>query len=416
MIVKALIVNRSDPPYIPHGTSNATRQSIKNILTKVVEGINDNESSFSDDAVAMMIKHYYHDDIRFSVNREEDLELLAKLLLYKSFSTTITDAAACCSVRYHCFLSNFNPNLRDLLQLFSGSHLHLYRTLMVLTDDPVTSTTIRLITPELIKEYADELFPLFIEELCGIVSMFNIELSITQSFNNSNHFIIAVSVIDKMSSAQFREIVQKRMDEFVFKRGLYFTSKQLDSKRRLTCLQMLTSLYSELTAEVNDMFYCAMWEKASDRQLAGACIPNIQRVANRSVVEKIFFRLMKDGSRQRRYLAGMLLVQLAHRDELSILEVQRQLTEAINSSLTTLDNNTIDLMQENDSQITSERLDQALLNLLLQLSFFSDRVSNQMLSNNDYRVPDITNFDEEFSHLIDVDCYASCIVRPSSSV
>jgi hypothetical protein len=221
---------------------------------------------------------------------------------------------------------------------------------MVLTDDPVTSTTIRLITPELIKEYADELFPLFIEELCGIVSMFNIELSITQSFNNSNHFIIAVSVIDKMSSAQFREIVQKRMDEFVFKRGLYFTSKQLDSKRRLTCLQMLTYLYSELTAEVNDMFYCAMWEKASDRQLACACIPNIRRVANRSVVEQIFPQLMMDGSRQRRYLAGMLLVQLAHRDELSILEVQRKLTEAINSPLTTLGNNNIDLMQENDSQ------------------------------------------------------------------
>ena len=210
MIVKALIVNRSDPSYIPHGTSKAARLCIKNIFTKVVEGIKDNESSFSEDAVAAIIKHYYHDDIRFSVNTEEDLELLAKLLSYKSFSTTITDAAACCSVRYHCFLFNFNPNLHNLLQIFSGSHLHLYRTLIVLTDDSVTTTTIQLITPELIREYANELFPLFIEELCGIVTMFNVELSIPKSFNNSNHFKIAVSIIDKMSPIRFRELVQKR--------------------------------------------------------------------------------------------------------------------------------------------------------------------------------------------------------------
>jgi hypothetical protein len=416
VIVKALIINRSDLPYTPSDTSSAARQCIKNILTQVVEGINDDGSSFSDDAVAMVIKHYYHDDIRFSVDTEEELELLAKLLSYKSFSTTITDAAACCSVRYHCFLSNFNPDLHVLLQLFSGSHLHLYHTLMVITDDSVTSTTIRLITPEVIKEYADELFPLFIDELCEIVTSFNVELSIPQSFNNSNHFKIAVSVIDKMSPARFQEMIQKRMDESVFKRSLYSTSKQLDNKRRLTCLQMLTSLYGELTAEVNDMFYCAMWEKASDRQLACACIPNIRRVANRSVVDQLFPQLMTNGSRQRRYLAGILLVQLARCDELSKLEVQRKLTEAINSSLTTLDNNNIDLMQENGSRITNERLDQALLDLLLQLSFFSDRVSNQTLNNNDYRVPHITNFDEEFSRLIDVDCYASCIVRPSSSV
>lgn len=416
MIVKALIVNRSDPPYIPHSTSNAARQCIKNILKKVVEGINDHESSFSEDAVSTMIKHYYHDDLRFSVNTEEDLELLANLLSCKSFSATITDAAACCFVRYHCFLSNFNPNLCDLCQIFSGSHLRLYRTLMVLPDDSVTSATIRLITSELIKEYADELFPLFIEELCGIVTMFNAELTISQSFNNSNHFKIAVSVIDKMSPVRFRELVQQRMDESVFKRGLYCTSKQLDSKRRLTCLQIITSLYGELTVEVNDMFYCTMWEKASDRQLACACIPNIRQVANRSVAEQLFSQLMTNGSRQRRYLAGMLLVQLARCDELSIFEVQRKLTEAINSPLTILDNNNIDLMQENGSQIPYERLDQALLNLLLQLSFFSNRVSNQTLTNDDYRVPNIINFDEEFSRLIDVDCYASCIVRPFPSV
>ena len=162
------------------------------------------------------------------------------------------------------------------------------------------------------------------------------------------------------------------------------------------------------------MFYCAMWEKASNRQLACACIPNIRQVANRSVAEQLFLQLMTNGSRQRRYLAGMLLVQLARRDELSILEVQRKLTEAINSPLTTLDNNNIDLMQGNGSRVPNERLDQALLNLLLQLSFFSDRVSNQTLTNDDYHVPNIMNFDEEFSRLIDVDCYASCIVRPPS--
>lgn len=80
-----------------------------------------------------------------------------------------------------------------------------------------------------------------------------------------------------------------------------------------------------------------------------------------------------------------------------------------------LDNNNVDLMEENRSQITSERLDRALFNLLIQLSFIPNQVSDQILSGSDYRVPEITNFEVEFSRVVDADSYASCIILPSFS-
>jgi hypothetical protein len=416
VIVKALIVNRPDLPYIPRGTSIAARQCIRNILKKVAEA-NENDSSLSDDAIATMIRHYYHGNIKFSADTEEELQLLSKLLVqsYTSFSPMIIDAAACALVRSQCFLSDFNTNLFDLLRLFNGSYLRLYRTLILLADDSVTGVTIRLITVQLIKKYDDELFPLFVQELCEIVTKFNTNLSLSQPFNNSNHFTIAISVINEMSAARFREVVEHQIDESFFKRGLYCTSKQLNNDRRLVCLQILTRLYGELTDEVNDMFYCAMWEKASDRQIACACISFIQRVASRSIVEQLFTQLITNGSRQRRYLSGMLLVQLARCDEVSTFEVQRKLTEAIDSPLSMLGNTEIDLMKESENRIKRERLDQALFNLLMQLSFIPNQVSNEILSNSDYRIPDITNFEEEFSHIVDADCCASCIVLPFCS-
>ena len=421
VIVKALIVNRSDLPYIPRGTSKLAYQSVKNILTEVSQEFYDNNSSLSDDTISVMIKHYYHGDIRFTTDdTEQALKLLATLHANTSFPKKIKDATACALIRVQCFLSNFKPNLADLLYLFNGSYLRLYQSLMLLVDDSVTNRTIRLITLELIKKYDDELFPLFVGDLCKVVDKFNVELQLpssssSSSFNSTNHLKIATSVIKEISSTRFRELVGQQMNESDFKYAIYCTSKQLDSSRRLICLQILTHLYGELTNEVNDMFYGAMWEKASDRQLAGACIPNIRRIADRSVVEQLYSQLMANRSRQRRYLSGLLLVQLARCDELSTIEVQRKLTEAIDSPLTILDNNKIELMQEIENRITNERLDQALFNLLMQLSFMSKQISRPIFNDNDYRQPDLTNFEEEFSRLVDADTYASCMVLPSLS-
>ncbi|CAF3974050.1 unnamed protein product [Rotaria sp. Silwood1] len=75
-------------------------------------------------------------------------------------------------------------------------------------------------------------------------------------------------------------------------------------------------------------------------------------------VEQLFAQLLTNGSRQRRYLAGILLVQLARCDEVSTLEIQRKLTEVINNLLAMFDHGDFDLMKESDGQITSERLDQ----------------------------------------------------------
>ena len=124
---------------------------------------------------------------------------------------------------------------------------------------------------------------------------------------------------------------------------------------------------------------------------------------------------MNNKLRQRRYLARLLLVQLASGDEGFTLKVQRKLTEAIHISLTMLDNGNIDLMKDMGNQITHEQLDRALFNLLMQLSFIPDQLSKQILHNSDYRVPDVTDFEAEFSRLVDADCYVSCISLPSDS-
>lgn len=50
-------------------------------------------------------------------------------------------------------------------------------------DDTVTHVIIRSITVELIMKYEDVLCPLFVEEFCGMVVKFNVDLSLSNSLN-----------------------------------------------------------------------------------------------------------------------------------------------------------------------------------------------------------------------------------------
>ncbi|CAF3892123.1 unnamed protein product, partial [Rotaria sp. Silwood1] len=307
-IVRALIVNRSTYPFIPLFTLNEAQRCLKNILTKVIE--NPISVHFSDEILAIIIKHYYHGK---STNEDDDQLLLIELQQLTS-KIVVTEAADRAILRCRC-LQKVKPLLQELIDLFHGQHIRLYRALMSIVVDFRTTITICSIASDLICSYQQDLLPLFARELC------NINLWI----ECSNHLMIGVNLVHKIP-IQLRTAIP---DKELFNQTILLINKHNKDQREFS-IRIITGLYGELTENVQDMFLSAMWDNNQIQNTAYECIKNIQRVNNRNIVENLYEQLISSRSFQRRYISGMLLVQLAKCDQISTREIQRKLAEVIN--------------------------------------------------------------------------------------
>jgi hypothetical protein len=398
-IVQALIVNRSTYPHIPFGTLNEARQFVKGILVQVTKG----RTAIDEEVLALMVQHYYHDD-------ECDDELLLMELTACSWSKMIAEIATSEVLRGH-FLTFNEPTLDDLLAIFNRQHLLLYHALMVPTNDFRFQLKTYSTASELIIAYADDLLTLFIEELHSSIIHH-------QSSRPSNHIQVGIALLEEIPTKlclaikKHNEVVDKGQEKF--KRALLTMSEQFDQNSHQPLL-LLIKLYSELTLEMSNLFLNAA--KCQPKQMMDFCgyIVNIELVNYRDVVEHLQKCLIKAQSLQQCYVAAYLLVQLAKRDQVSTREVQRILIEAMNDRRAI--NGTVYIIDNSESTET-EPLDQALFDLLLQLSFLSSS-SSMSSSSQAIEQPaiklDTNKFDWEFNQIIGADKYASCILTDSYS-
>ncbi|CAF3228583.1 unnamed protein product [Rotaria sp. Silwood2] len=369
VIVSVLVINRNTVPYVPIFTRNEARQCLKNILTETLEKpLNE---QFTDDVLALIIKHYYH------TTNDDDEHILIRLQQISSRKLIVTAADI---ALIHCrSLRRPKPNLDDFLELMNGEYIRLYHALMSIVVDPRTMFTIYSIALDLICTYEDELLPLFVSELVQC-----------HSGQYSNRIRLACALLDRLSTGMHIAIENNEQ-----LKQIIFQSSERNKDDRDCCIRFLTNGYNELTNDVKQMLLLAMWDKYHIQLAAFECVANIRLVNSRTIVEDLYQELLFSKSFQRRYISAMLLVQLAKFDHVSIYEVQRKLTEAINQSTAIT------------GMIThkgKQNLGQALFNLLTQLSFITDDKRENI---DDYHKPNCMNFKWELQNIIDADRYAS---------
>ncbi|CAM4898306.1 unnamed protein product [Rotaria socialis] len=365
-IVNVLLINRSTAPYVPIFTRIEARQCMKSILIEIFQ--NPSKQYRDDEILANIIKNYFH------VTNDADEYILVRL---QECSNRNIIVAAADIARIHCrSLRRPKPNLNEFLQLVNGEYIRLYHALLSIVVDPRTIFIIHSITLDLISKHEDELLSLFVEEF--------------SRGQHSNHIRLACTLVDRILPRMQNAIEHKE------KLAQSLLQRSQDNKDdRDCCIRFLTSYCRELTIDIKQMFLSAMWDRHPIQLVAYECVANIQRVNSRAIVEDLYHELLLSKSFQRRYISAMLLVQLAKFDQVSIYEVQQTLTEAINQPTT---------MSGTITHEGKQKLDQALFNLLTQLSFILDRKHEDL---NDYHKPNYTNFYWELEYIIDADEYAS---------
>ena len=365
-IVSVLLINRSTTPYVPTFTRLEARQCLKKILIDTFE--KPSNEHLNDDVLVHVVKHYYH-----AMNDNDEYILIR---LQECLNRNLIVAAADIA-RIHCrSLKGLKPSLNDFLELVNGEYIRLYHALMSIVVDSRTIFIINSITLDLILKHEDELVPLFIEEL--------------SQMQHSNRIRLACALLDRIPIRIHNEIQNRKQ----LKQTLLRWSQNNKDDRGFY-IRFLTSYYNELTIDIKQIFLSAMWDRYQIQLVAYECVINIQRVNSRTIVEDLYSELLSSKSFQQRYISAMLLVQLAKFDQVSVYEVQEKLSEAINQS--TVVCGTI-------THKGKQNLDQALFNLLTQLSFIADPRQEQL---NDYHKPNYTNFNRQLEYIIDADQYAS---------
>ncbi|CAF4855165.1 unnamed protein product [Rotaria socialis] len=310
-------------------------------------------------------------------NRDKNDELPEQLSLSETRLSVITEATIG-SLFSLDLISDENKD-HSLLNKYEKYYLSLcYRALLSVAEDISSFPQIRKRLCKLIIQHAKILLKRFIEDFITSISYFTNELCLE---THPTYVSVAAEIMSQMPTAFQVAVQESRVSEETFKHALICTSKQINSERQLSCLQML-SMYGDLTVSFAELFLNIASHESYVFDEVFDNIQYIRRVAGRHVVDLLIASLA-DVSFQRRYTAALLLLQLARNDEVSKIEIQKAFIQVTDEPLSKLDHVYIgEGFGKKSSSIyerseTDEYLDQALFNLLMKLSFAENELSDQ---------------------------------------
>jgi hypothetical protein len=270
------------------------------------------------------------------------------------------------------------------------------------------------VTAEFIIMFSEIFLPTFVDDLYINIADFRpdiIDGPDEDRYFHPTHLQVAVRIINKIS-VTFRLAIERspKVGDKSFKLTLYAMSKQLNKNRRLASIQIL-AMYGSLTNDLVDMFLTAAWEQPQSIQiLAYENIMHIERADSRDIIEKLIETVKNDGSLQRRYVAAMLLVQLARHDQVSVREVQRVLADVINDLNLDLDNVLVPCIFGRDVSNGEDRFDRAMRSLFMKLSFVLDKEKHSFSVKSCLALGKF-DLDQEFKDAKEAAEYASCVLK-----
>ena len=365
------------------------------------------ELPFCDEILVAIIDSYCQGS-RMRVHSQME-NSFRKLMLNSSAAIARAAATGLVALKWY-----YNPSAScdDMLKLFHRQYLQLYLSLMDAADDMRAPDHAYDVTAELIITNAETLLPKFVHDMYANIAHFRADIldgPDKDQYFYPTHLRVAVRIATKMLIA-FQWAIEQNLPAGteLFKQALFAMSKQLDKNRRIASIQLL-SMYGNLTNNLVEMFLCAAWEQPESIQLlAYENIARVERVDSRDIVETLIEITRHDGSLQRRYVAAMLLVQLARCDQVSVREVQRVLSDVTNDQSVEFDDVSVPLIFGRDVTNGQDRFDRAVLSLLMQLSFVLDK--EKQSSNIKFSLP-AENFDldRENKYAIHGAEYACCV-------
>ena len=305
--------------------------------------------------------------------------------LEKTASSNIKDVISEAMIYRKCTFVNCHyeiPNVENLTDYYSFDHSELFRILIILRSDGFTDSTFKhKYLPDVFTEMCtghefENMTTIFVNTIC---------LGLTEFLNNplstlfDTHLIIAVKYIERREMEFYRAIENSVLGENGFRHALILISKKSSVSRRLAALSLLVH-YGELTVDIAGIFLDFALEELSYQKSACKLIWRLKYISSKSISDYLLDKLQSE-SLQKRYIAALLLVQLAIHDQISTSTVCRYIKDVIHNSTsmgdiyltmksTTASDTFIDDMYEKG------RLDQTLAILLMQFSFIAGKPSD----------------------------------------
>ncbi len=299
------------------------------------------------------------------------------------FSSSIVDAALERTMYWQCTHlthDNQEPTAEFLLNYYSNDHLRVFRTLITLHSDNAglglsESHISSQIFTELCTEHKfDNIDTVFVHTIC--IGLMNAQNNPSSTLSDTQ-LNFAVEYTKKREVEFFRAVRNSVLGEQGFKKALYIISKKSNVRRRLAALKLLV-YYGELTMEIAEIFLDLTLETFIYQQDACSFIWRLRRIPNRQISEYLLDKL-KNESLQQRYMAALLLVQLAVNDQVSTNTVFKHIRNVINDSTSAMNvyltSEFLSTARHSVANVDPRkgRLDQALATLLMQFSFIAGK-------------------------------------------